>query len=535
MDDEKIKAVLAAELPEFGRGSESEKNAKAPARVFTDTYAIDVAEQICKLLKADNCGVYRDGEIVFTIEREKEKTRTPLITGENFSIMLEYQKICIFVKGNEEKMKPSRIKADMARAVMSTPIFRAAVPEIQSIEGVRLPVIKNTKGKITFEPMLAGCDKERKIYSFDEVPIMWSAPYSLENSILILKEVFKEFPFDGGGDVMLSRSFGGVIMALLGQFLRHNFELFPIIQINGNQSGLGKSFLVEAINAPFRHVSAQIFPDDAKEIQKKIFTAALEKEAVVFIDEAESAASKALLSCTASCYVKDRLLGSNKNVEVKHKMQFFINGQGIKSVKDFERRTINIDLFCEEDARKRIFTRAADFIYQKDTRGRVLASLWGLCKAWEKAGAPLLSDVGIYAAYKKYIQITNSILVHAGFTSPLEARVVKMDSGDVAGEALQEVLTNLADKIQPSDDSRPHAGLRAEYIVREIVEAAEMLDLLEVIVGGSRTPSVTVGTKLRRLKGRVFVDSYGRKYRIGEKTRGVSTRYPFEILTEPRA
>ena len=501
--------------------------------IFTNNFEIDIAHLICKQLESKNYGIYRDGEKFFTIEEEEGKIKAYPVTAENLSITLNLLGVCLFVRGTQEKSRPSKLKSSEAAPIMSTPIFRKAVPVVESVGEVRLPIMKKNKGKYIFAPLPQGLARAEKVYSFDKVKIDWFNPFPLEKCRHILREVFKDFPFDGGGRLEDSRSFGGVVMALLGQFLRHNFNLFPIIQINGNQSGLGKSYLVESINAPFRRISAQNFPDDEKEIQKKLFTAALEKEPVIFIDEVSNTYSKALLTYTAGNTVKDRLLGMNKNVEVSHKMQFFINGKGIKSAQDFERRTVNIDLFAEEDARMRTFSRDADFIHLEDTRKNVLAALWGLCKAWEKAGAPVVRDVGVYATYKEYIQVTNSILTFAGYTSPLTERVLKMDTGDTALEALCELITMLADKITPSDDARPHTGLRVEYLVKDMVEAAEANDLLEVIVGASRNVSVTFGTKLRSLRGRKFTDSRGRLYKIGDKARGASTRYPIEILSEP--
>lgn len=508
---------------------------RASARlIFINSHDIDILNDIVQELKKKDFGIYRDGDKLFTIEELDGRVRAFPVTPETLGITLSMQGVCLFVRGTEESYRPAKLKSADALPLMSTCQFKRAVPVVESIGEVRLPVLRKNMGQYIFSPLPLGLSKDEKVYSMDKIKINWDNPYTLEKSKKILQEVFKEFPFDGGVRFEDSRSFGGVIAALLGQFLRHNFDLFPIIQVNGNQSGLGKSFLVEAINAPFGKIlSAQNFPDDEKEIQKKLFTAALEKEPVVYIDEVTNAYSKALLTYTTGNTVKDRLLGMNKSVEVSHKMQFFLCGKGIKSALDFERRTINIDLFYEDDARTRKFSRAADFIHCPDTRTHVLNALWGLCKAWENAKSPMIYDIGIYATYKEYIQIINSILVYAGYTSPLEERTLKMDTGDTAGDALLELLTLLADKIQPSDCARPHKGLCAEYLVKEMVEAADCNDLLDIIVGASKNASITLGNKLRALQGRVFVDSYGRKYKLGNKARGASTRYMMEILSEP--
>lgn len=535
-DTAKHKAKSLTQAQILGDDPVPEEQIRAVPRIFTNSHSVDIARDVRSAIREADCVIFRDTRGVFTIEDDGERLQRYLVTKDDLGIRLEELGICLFIKGNEEKYAPSKLTGHDAVGIMATKLFRDVVPEVSRMSEIRLPRVIRRGASLAFAPLPRGYDSDSKVFSADRLAINWDSPYTLEKSKKVLTSVFKDFPFDGGIPLERSRSFGGVIMALLGRFLQHNFKVFPLVQVNGNQSGLGKSFLVEAINAPFQQIAAQNFPDDEKEIQKKLFSLALEGEAVVFIDEASKAFSKALLTYTGGAgIVKDRVLGKNQMVEVGTAMQIFLNGRGIKSSIDFERRTLNIDLFHEDDARLRSFERPPDFIHLPDTRKQVLQALWGLCKAWEKAGAPLVGEVGIYSTYKEYIRLTNSILLFAGYTSPLEERVLNMDTGDTAGGALQEILVMLADQIQPpaDDAGRQNAGMQRKYTVAEIMEAARVNDKLEIIVGASRQPEATLGTKLREMKGRRFVDSYGRRFLVGDKMRSASTCYPFTILSEP--
>lgn len=84
--------------------------------------------------------------------------------------------------------------------------------------------------------------------------------------------VFADFPLDGGPcHTIQSRSLGAIVTAMLGQFLHHCIDLFPMVCVNANQPGTGKSFCVQAMLAPFYgEISAGNHLEDDNEFRKTL-------------------------------------------------------------------------------------------------------------------------------------------------------------------------------------------------------------------------------------------------------------------------
>ena len=436
---------------------------------------------------------------------------------------------------------PTSLSPAQAKILLASDVIREAVPEIKEILPLRLPICyRMANNNYRFAPAKTGYDPETKIYTLDFLPIDWSptAAWPLQRCQRALLHVFKDFPLDGGTvPIMQSRSMGTIVTAMLGQFLHHGITLFPMIAVNANQPGTGKSFCVQAMLAPlYGEISAGNYLEDDNEMRKTLNSAILEGQTIFFLDDIATLSGRVLPRYITLKSVKDRILGTNKNFEKENRMQFFVTGNGLKTNKDIERRVLPIDLFTAEDAPTRT-ARLTDLKEEHFTnpawRADMLRALWGLCLHWQNTGCPRRATP--MASFRTYIDLCANIAMAAGFADPLGPRPINLDTGDTMGAALIELVTLVADGILPPEDDpyRPHTGLTATYKVSQLVDLARENDLLDIITNAAREPAAILGRQMRKLNGRRLKDSHGREFEIGNATRSVRTAYPFIIRSEP--
>lgn len=485
------------------------------------------------------------------VDRAKQRYQFLPMEPERLTTWLEEQGIAhFFALGKPPKATdknpfpeptklPTSLSPAQAKIILSSDIVREAVPEIKEIMPLRLPICyRMANGNYRFAPAKQGYDPETKIYSLDFMPIDWSptAAWPLQRCVRALIHVFKDFPLDGGTvPIMQSRSMGTIVTAMLGQFLHHGLTLFPMIAVNANQPGTGKSFCVQAMLAPFYgEISAGNYLEDDNEMRKTLNSAILEGQSVFFLDDIATLSGRVLPRYITLKSVKDRILGTNKNFEKENRMQFFVTGNGLKTNKDIERRVLPIDLFTAEDAPTRT-AKLQDLKEEHFTntawRADMLRALWGLCLHWQNAGCPRRATP--MASFKTYIDLCANIAMAAGFADPLSPRPINLDTGDTMGAALLELVILVADSILPADPTGPHTGLTETKKVSDLVDIARDADLLDIITNAAREPAAILGRQMRKLNGRRLKDSHGREFEIGNATRAVRTAYPFVIRSEP--
>ena len=436
---------------------------------------------------------------------------------------------------------PTSLSPAQAKIILASDRIRFSIPEIKEILPIRLPICHRLpNNQYRFVPAKRGYDPATKIYTLDHLPIDWNpaTAWPAPRCVKALLHVFKDFPLDGNLTPHIqSRSMAAIVTAMLGLFLHNCIHLYPMIAINANQPGTGKSYCARAILAPFySDLPAGNYIEDDNEMRKYLNTAILEGQTVCFLDDIATLSGRVLPRYITIPKIKDRILGKQQSFEKENRMQFIVTGNGLKTNKDIERRILPIDLFTAEDAPTRSSTLTdlkEEHFTNTNWRTDLLRALWGLTLAWQNAGCPRRAKT--LASFKTYTDLCSNIAMHAGFIDPLSPRPINLDTGDTMSAALIELITYIADSILPPADNptRPHTGLTQTYKVSELVDIAREQDLLDIITNAAREPSGPLGRQMRRLNGRRFTDSWGRQFQIGNPTRSVRTAYPFTIYSEP--
>lgn len=452
-----------------------------------------------------------------------------------------------------------------ARAILSSDILRRRLPLLKEIAHVRLPLWhRAANGRYTFTPAAAGYDPATHIYTQDTLPIDWEKPLSLPTIHRCWTGLLQGFPIDGGAcDYRRSPSFSTALTAMLGQFLRHNISRFPIIIVNANQPGSGKSFLCRTLLAPFYgEVNVTNYVTDEMEFRKTLNSMVQDGSPYCFLDDLKILVSGTVNRFTTSGIIRDRRMGTDKMFTAENRMQFFATGNGLHVETDILRRSLSIDLFCAGKATDRTprGELSETYILTAEFRKTLLHLLNSMVAHWVSAGCPLATEsmpgVTSFADYSVPI----SIVVSCGFCSPYAPHPLKLDAGDVRGEAFNTLLLLMANALQPDTgtDTRysksnelaaalqeqrekgnpaPHTALTRDYTTGDIIQFAETHHLLETITGGASQDSARriIGGLIALQKGRESRDSYGRLFRIGNKRTNSRALYPLTILSEPDA
>lgn len=464
----------------------------------------------------------------------------------------------------------------MAEIIMASDVFRSTCPELLGLSTVRLPIIASTtKGETLvyredgstctkylpqyhFEPTAEGYDTRSKIFTKSTVKVDFSKTISLARCRTLICKAFSESPLDGGlrttnppvptpenphppdpeaGLIhpLQSRSLGAAVCAMIGQFLHHCIDRFPMIQAIANQPGCGKTFIIKAILAPTHGQSeAANYIDDDKEFRQTLNAMLFDGSRFCFLDDLKHLKSPSLNRFVTTPFIKDRILHSQTTFNKPQRMQFFATGNKLQSTPDIARRSLYIDLFYAGDATQRTYSGVIteEDVESPGTRALFLTALWSMVKAWEESGCPRYIEKAPGGTFQKYVELAANITIHAGFANPYGPRMVDLDSGDAPGKALQEVLIVMADAISPAY-GQAHRGTQAFYRVADLERYAERLDKLDIIVPWGSNKRDHLGQAMRAMKGRQLTDSRGRTFEIGSKRDSASSRYRFVLLSEP--
>lgn len=434
-----------------------------------------------------------------------------------------------------------------AQIILDSDQLSRRIPRIDSLCPIRLPIIDPHSKNLHFIPAKVGYDSETKIYTLDTIPINWGKIYPLETCRRTLITIFSEFALDGGliggpGDEstavspVQSPSLGACVTAMLGQFLHHLISLFPLILLNANKRGTGKTFLAKVCLAPvWGEVSPSNYSTDENELKKMLNSFLFTGEPICLLDDVKSLNNNTLNRYITSSRIKDRELSTNRMFDKPQRMQFFATGNNLKSSEDIERRSIPIDLFFARDLKKRQFAyRVSEASLKSKTwRADVLQVLWSILVHWERAGHPAHVRRGALLSFDTYAFFAINPVIHAGFANPLGTRIIKLDSGDAMGHALVEVIIAIADSILPEYTNAPHKGLYKDFRIPDLIERADAMDKLDIVTNGAYDTKRSFGMAMRQIKGNEYTDSWGRYFSVGNRRDSASTRYRFTILSEP--
>lgn len=230
----------------------------------------------------------------------------------------------------------------------------------------------------------------------------------------LLKEIFRDFPFCDEA----SRT--NTIAALITAVLRPVIPGFvPMALIDKPQPGNGASLMSDAIAivATGRPSAKMTAPTDESEWRKTITARLSQGQGLIIIDNIDKRMiSGSLASVLTSEIWNDRVLGQSSTITLTNHTIFIANGTNVETGPDIARRVYWIRI----DSQQARPDQRTDFLHQdllewvKLERGRILAAVLTLARAWIQAGSPPPAGIPQMGSFEKWRGMIGGILSTAG-------------------------------------------------------------------------------------------------------------------------
>jgi hypothetical protein len=487
--------------------------------------AVNVATSISNLSRTvgmilRSAPIFRFGESISTVD---ESGRITVMDAERFTSWVE--DYLAFTRPAKDAPVIESIGKDTASKIMKADQFRFQLRELKAVSEVSVPVWHGEGEARTVRLAPPGFDESSGLFTVDQVP--YQNDMSLDEACRVLCDALKNFPFDPEGEtrVPFRRSFSAHLAAMLGFYCQSLFPEgtpTPLFIYNANQPGSGKSLLMRIAISPVHGPPAETgIPENEGEFEKILDSAALARSPYLVLDDCKSIYSQALNRFITSPVHQTRLMHSQRNAKVPKKTIVVATGNALSISEDLDRRAVVVDLFEPGEASKRTFDKAITpgWLFMKSTRAEFLAAMWAFVRHWIEMGMPMLKETK--ASFEEFSALIGGILLANDGVNPFGPR--KSESGgDESGRALNLVIAALVGEytleappcLSPSD----------------ILDRAEAMGLLDVIVGFAKDPKKALGHRMKKLKGRHLLDAERRPFEFGRRELAAGAKYPIRFL-----
>lgn len=260
-----------------------------------------------------------------------------------------------------------------------------------------------------------------------------------------------------------------VAVLVTGILMNHFVQpCHPVVLIDGNQPGIGKTVLARVFGRIFDGVDPHVIhytPDD-EELQKRILSLVREnRQTVIPVDNAKLRAggsinSVAIEANSTAPELSLRILGKSENLTRPNDLLWILTMNGTKVSPDLMSRSIPIRLNYEGDPRERNFSGEDPIRYSKDHRHEIIAELFGMIERWIAQGKKQSDHTHRFPYWANTVL---GILEANGITQALE----NLNEAATSFDTTQESLAALAEAViaqrrpeheQGADASDRHAS-----------------------------------------------------------------------------
>ena len=355
----KLTLLSATRVP-----AEERRDGEKPELLIDTADLPRVAREVRDVLASDPCIVERGTPMKVVKTEEGPPKPTPLTADQ---IVLEVHRLC----------QPVKIARDGRRVPTTLPTRIARMYLAMSGEW-NLPPLAG----ITTAPVLASDGSIHAVDGYDPRTRLWCAnvpPLQIpdvpdradaEAAFHRLRQTFQSFPFANsvrqfdprlGFDVVdLEHAPGedesALLVGSMTAVCRPSLPLAPGLSIRAPEisgSGTGKGLLAAAISIIAFGVIPKAFTagHDRHELEKRLESAMIEAEPVVFLDNENSSIfrSKTLASALTERAARIRKLGSSQMMLLNTTAFVVVTGNGLCMVEDLARRFLDcrLDAYCE--------------------------------------------------------------------------------------------------------------------------------------------------------------------------------------------
>jgi len=503
---------LVAEAPEF----ESAVDPDLPQVIVTDRHLRDASREALIALHKGNDPPHiflRGGKMVRIVSDEDDK---PVISALSESeLRYELTNMANFMRlTSKALLVPTAPPINIAENIMAEP--DSGFPPLLNI--TETPVIRSD-GTILLN---IGYDPTSKLYYFPSsnliVPSIPDKPSQeeVQQAVSVLDDVIHDFPFDGPA------SYANALAMIISPAARPMITgCVPLGVITKPQVGTGASLLAETITMINTGRSAAMMsaPRDDEAWRKGLTGLLLRGQAVAIIDNVEGTLySAALASLLTADTFQDRILGCNEMIILPNKLTLIATGNNIRLGGDLPRRCVVSRIDSLEarpwlrDSSKFRHPFLKEWIITN--RGKILAAILTLIRAWVLAGRPPAPDAPNLGGYESWVRVVGGTLYYAGVRGFLGNLDYVYDTADTETPQWDSFLTTWYDRVGEK-------AITANELARHLEENSDFYDTLPDTLADARKESKGFTRRI----GNALAARAGRRYPGGlqllrsEKTR----------------
>jgi len=429
---EDVRAVLEAALLYAGE-AEPEPGRALPEIIVTGRPLPDKTTDALAALIASNTPprIFRHGGGLARVETTETGQPIILPLGES-AVRGELARAAIWATITDKGTAPASPPLDVVRDFLTMPGGWPGIPAIRAV--TENPVIR-PDGSILD---MRGYDPDTRLYYYPapgtQIPTIPEIPSKedITSATALLREVFCDFPFD------TETSRANVLAALITPVVRPLVSgPTPLCVIDKPQVGSGASLIATVIATitTGRPAAMMTAPRDPDEWRKTITGALMQGRSIVVIDNLEGQLYDQNLACvlTATTYAA-RILGTLEVKDVPNLATWICTGNNIRLGGDLPRRAylVRIDPgvarpWLRDPAK---FKHPELETWCSNNRGRILAAILTLARAWIVAGSPKPTDMPRLGGYESWVRVVGGILAHADVRGFLDNLMELYDRND---------------------------------------------------------------------------------------------------------
>lgn len=422
------------------------------------------------------------------------------------------------LKGGEER--PVHPPREVVRDILSLPAATWRVPHLAGVTGT--PIF-HQNGIIHATP---GYDADSCLYYYPTpgftMPPVPEVPTreDMDAALSLIEEVFVDFPFVTHAD--RTNAYGALLTAVLRPCINGPV---PLYVTDKPQAGVGAGLQQRVIGviAEGREPTLKTLPA-GPEMRKEILATLKSGAAIQIFDNIETKLSSPdLASVLTAAEVTGRILGQTEERTYPVTCFWMANGNNIVIGGDLARRSFKsrMDPQVAFPWQREGFRHPDLIAWARENRGRILAAIFTLARAWIQAGKPEPHRVPRVGTFEAWRDTIGGILEFAGveeFLGNADEVYLEADADRVQWEEFLECLWEIYG-CEPFQ-----AGRVAALILSEAPGDGGLLDslpddLAEAVATKRKSFSRVLGRAFGKINGRHFPGGWCLKQ--GNLNRGI--------------
>ena len=324
---------------------------------------------------------------------------------------------CRFVSYRRDRETEAMVPSPEALPVRVLKMLESLLPEdhalFRSVAQVTRAPFFTVSGRLVAS---AGFDAEARTLLVDCPPVERRAFPDGSFAVEYLRDLVKDFPFEGG---TRGPEFANWLGALLAPMVRPMIHgPMPLLLIEANRQGTGKTLLGQLIQVVYG-LPAEVGPmqKDEASFAKQLLSILREaKPAHVFDNVKFAVVSQSLDMVLTSETYTDRVLGESRSLHLEVRTLWIMTSNNARLSADMARRIIRCRLVTgvERPEERDDIARPDLLGHARANRGEILAAMVQIVDEWLAAGAPLAEGLPRLGSFESFSSVIGSILAFHG-------------------------------------------------------------------------------------------------------------------------